>query len=153
MVRAKRMVAVAVLALAACAIDDVTEPPQVSLVDLKMQDVSLFEQKAGIVLRIRNPNDSALAVDGCRFTLTVNGQPFATGMSGASFTVPRLGEATTTADASISTLDLVRQVAQAPNAQAFEYKLSGTLFLSGGLRRSVAFEQSGRLDSGFLQGQ
>ena len=137
--------ALSAFALSGCALDGLDTPPDVTLVDFQLRDVALLEQTADVVLRIRNPNDTALSVDGYRFTLAVNGQPLARGTSGETLTVPRLGEVTTRARASISTLDLMRQVTAAEAADGIGYQLSGTLFLAGGLRRELPFEQSGRL--------
>ncbi len=141
----KRTVILAALALSGCALGGPETPPDVTLVDFQLRDVALLEQTADVVLRIRNPNDAPLNIDGYRFTLSINGRPLAKGMSGESLTVPRLGEATTRARASISTLDLVQQVTAAQAADGIGYQLSGTLFLAGGLRREVPFEQTGRL--------
>jgi len=129
--------------LAACVAEPVTVPPEVSLTDMSLQDATLLESRAQVQLRVRNPNETALTVDGLRFALEVNGRPFAHGMSGRHFTVPRLGEADTEAEATISTFDIVGQVVAAQNAEDVRYRLSGTLLHAGGW---VPFEQSGRLN-------
>jgi len=145
------LVMAVVAALAACAGFD--QHPEVSLVDMRMQDATLFEQRAEVLLRVRNPNDGPLLVEGYHFTLDVNGQNFARGMSDEVFTVPRLGEATTRAQLTISTFDIVRQVMAVEGRTGMDYRLSGTLYLAGGLRRSVDFDQAGRLDLPAGQGR
>jgi LEA14-like dessication related protein len=132
-------------ALAACAGPDLH--PEVTVVDLHFQDATLFEQRAEVVLRVRNPNDGALAVDGYRFNLDINGLHFARGLSDEVFTVPRLGEATTRARLTVSTMDILRQFTQLEGRSAMEYRIEGTLFVSGGLRRSLDFDQAGRLEA------
>jgi LEA14-like dessication related protein len=108
--------------------------------------MTLFEQRMAVVLRIRNPNDGAISVDGYRFAVELNGKPFAKGMSGERFTVPRLGEATSLATATVSTADLMRQVAGAPQSGKLVYRITGTLFVPGMTHRNVPFDQIGDID-------
>ena len=123
---------VALVGLAGCAPMDYPVPPEVTLVDLRPLDVSLFEQRMAVELRIRNANDTAMEVTGLRFALDVNGHAFAKGTSDRSVVVPRLADATT---------DLIRQVMDAPEASGLRYRITGTMFLSG--HRSLGFEQDG----------
>jgi LEA14-like dessication related protein len=102
-----------------------------------------LEQRIRIDLRILNPNDQALAAHGMRIQLDVNGQRLARGVSDAAFTVPRLGEITTSIVASTSLFDLARQVVVLSARQSMDYALSGELFLDG-MGRSVKFHQAGR---------
>ncbi|MEW5728730.1 MAG: LEA type 2 family protein [Pseudomonadota bacterium] len=133
--------------LSSCATGELDLPPEVSLADLRPGQVGLFEQRVGVTLRIRNPNDAALPIDGYRFALELNGQPFASGFSDQRLTVPRLGESTTDATAVVSTLDLLRQVMAAPLRGGFDYRLTGTAFVDAATgRRGVPFEQTGKLD-------
>lgn len=138
---------VCIFLLTSCATGELDLPPEVSLADLRPGQVGLFEQRVGVTLRIRNPNDATLPIDGYRFALELNGQPFASGFSGQRLTVPRLGEATTDATAVVSTLDLLRQVMAAPLRGGFDYRLTGTAFVDAAAgRRGVPFEQTGKLD-------
>lgn len=144
----RRMAAVlAATMVASCATGNVDLPPEVSLADLRPEQAGLFEQRVTATLRIRNPNDGALPIDGYRFTLELNGQPFASGFSDRKVTVPRLSEATTEAAAVVSTLDLMRQIIAAPVQGGFAYRLTGIAFVdSGAGRKPMPFEQTGRLD-------
>ncbi|OAN50863.1 hypothetical protein A6A04_17185 [Paramagnetospirillum marisnigri] len=135
-----------ILLLAACTPSEFSEPPEVSLVDLRPLDVTLFEQRLAVGLRIRNPNDAAMSIDGMRFALEVNGRPFAKGMGDQTITVPRLSEAVTEGVAVVGTADLLRQLMGAPEAKGLDYHISGTLFLSGASRRSLPFDSQGSFD-------
>lgn len=132
---------VALVGLAGCAPMDYPVPPEVTLVDLRPLDVSLFEQRMAVELRIRNANDTAMEVTGLRFALDVNGHAFAKGTSDRSVVVPRLADATTEGVAAVATTDLIRQVMDAPEASGLRYRITGTMFLSG--HRSLGFEQDG----------
>ncbi len=146
-----RRLAILLLAatLGACAGGAIDQPPDVSLVDMRPISAGLFEQRMAVTLRIANPNDADLPVDGYRFAVAVNGQPFAKGVSSQNVTVPRLGDATTEAEATIATSDLIRQLMQVPGTGALAYTLSGTVFLDTATgRRNFPFEQAGRFDFG-----
>ncbi|RAU22714.1 hypothetical protein CU669_07335 [Paramagnetospirillum kuznetsovii] len=132
--------------LAACAPTEFTEPPEVILVDLRPMDVSLFEQRLAVGLRIRNLNDTPMEINGLRFALGLNGKPFAKGTSDHSLTVPRLSDAETEGVASVATADILRQIMGAPDAKGLTYRVSGVLFLSGATRRSIAFDSQGDFD-------
>ncbi|MBF0269522.1 MAG: LEA type 2 family protein [Alphaproteobacteria bacterium] len=133
-----------------CAMVGDVEPPIVSLADLRIGRMGLFEQEALVTLRLRNPNDQSLPLDGAKFNIKLNGEPFARGVSNESITVPRLGDATMKATMVISTFDVLNQFLNMGNIQALTYELDGTAFYSGlGLmRRSAPFTQVGKLKLG-----
>ena len=119
------------------------EPPEVRLADLEFVDAGLFEQRFRMILRVRNPNDFDLPINGLRFALDINDGPFASGLSNRSVTVPRLGEQTVTVDATTTLLDIVQQFMALSSREALNYRMIGTAFLRGVARREVPFEQSG----------
>lgn len=133
-----------IVGLAACAPADLPEPPEVVLLSLVPTDVSLMEQSLAVRLRVRNPNNAPMAVEGLRFALEINDKTFARGTSDQAVTVPRLGEAEVTGKAHVSTTDLMRQMMSVPEAKGVEYRLSGAVFLSHGGRTS--FDGSGDFD-------
>jgi LEA14-like dessication related protein len=141
------------VALGGCALLDDYIPPEVSLSDLTFEEGSLFEQRVNLVLRVRNPNDFALPLDGYRFDLALNGLPFARGFGNDSVTVPRFGEELIRAKATVSTLDVLRQMIGLAEAKDFAYDLKGTAFVRGVLRREAPFQQTGSLNLGGLMGQ
>jgi hypothetical protein len=80
----------AALLLAGCAS---VEPPSVTLSSLRMQQSTLSEQRFLTMLRIQNPNDFDLAVEGLSFDLVVNDQPFAKGVGKSNTVIPAFGRA------------------------------------------------------------
>src|SRR4029453_4457613 len=78
----------AALLLAGCAS---VEPPSVTLSSLRMQQSTLTEQRFLTTLRIQNPNDFDLAVEGLSFDLVVNDQPFAKGVGKSNTVIPAFG--------------------------------------------------------------
>jgi LEA14-like dessication related protein len=121
-------------------------PPQVTLADLNPRAFGLFEQRVAMTLRVTNPNDRALDIDGFRYLVTLNGQPFANGVSRVKARVPRLGEAFVITEASVSTLNLLRQLTEMQSMNGFEYGIEGVAFVrTGGGTREVPFTQGGSL--------
>lgn len=135
---------------ASCAMVGEVEPPLVSLADLKLGRMGIFEQEARITLRLRNPNNEAMPLDGAKFNIKLNGEPFARGVSNESVTIPRLGEATMDATMVVSTFDVLNQFLAMGNLQALTYELDGTAYYSGlgFMRRSAPFSQTGKLKLG-----
>ncbi len=121
--------------LAGCAttVPSQIEPPQVTLADMHFDEINLFEQHFTLVLRVRNPNNFALPMEGANLDISVNDQPFAHGMSNDHVTVPRLGEATIKVDA-VSPMARVLQQLQAlkqGGKKEVAYRLNGQVFISG----------------------
>lgn len=149
-IRRRRLLGLAAAAplavLAGCTGRGELKSPQVALADVRPVGGGLFAQQLRLDLRVTNPNDVALEVDGLRADLSVNGQPFAQGVSDARVTVPRLGSADLPVEATVSTFDLARQIFNFGQAAKLDYRLEGTLFLAGVFRRSVDFARSGSLD-------
>jgi LEA14-like dessication related protein len=133
--------------LASCAMVGETIEPEVRLADIRMMESGgIFEQKVGVVLRIVNPNDFDISIDGARFRLDVNDQPFASGVSKDSITVPRLSDATLIGEASVGMLDVFRQVFAMSQREALSYRLTGTLFSGMFTRKNLNFDRAGKLD-------
>jgi LEA14-like dessication related protein len=132
--------------LSACALAPKLETPRLSVAEVQIVSSDLWEQHLRVRLRVQNPNDRALAVKGLEYTLDVEGQPFASGVSAASFSVPALGEAEF--DMNVTTNlagTLLRLLARGPDAlgQSVSYRLAGKVSLSQGLLRSIPFEERG----------
>ena len=57
------------------------QAPSVTLADISVVNVGLFEQQFMLKLRVQNPNPQEFVIDGLAFDLEVNEQPFAKGVS------------------------------------------------------------------------
>ena len=135
------------LALSACAtLPGSLTPPEVSLADLRLIDVGLFEQRFGLSLRVLNPNNVDIPVDGLDFTLELNGTTFATGVSNQSVTIPRLGEAMVEVQAVSTLTGLLHQLRRLSHGeQGIAYRIHGKL-VTGGLLGSVPFDRQGEIE-------
>lgn len=128
--------------LAACASTSPI-PPQVRITDLRLLDSGVFEQRFQIDLRIGNPNDFALPLDGLTFDLDVNGADFASGFSNETVTVPRLGEAVLSVTASTTVIDLVQQMVLLAERGDLSYRVHGVAYLDSLARRRAPYETVG----------
>ena len=117
--------------------------PEVHVADLSVREAGLLEQRLRLVLRVANPNDFALPIDGLRFSLELNARDFATGLSRESLRIPRLSEERVEVDLTTSTLAVVTQLLSLGGRETFSYRLSGDAFVSGFRRTTLPFERSG----------
>ena len=134
--------------LTSCSLTPKFETPQISVVDVQVQSTDLWAQRLKVRLHVQNPNNIELPVRGITYTLDVDGQPFATGESAASFTVPARGEAEFDMNVTTNLAGTVlKLLSHGPDVlgQTVPYRLSGKLSLSQGLFRSIPFEQNGTL--------
>jgi len=135
------------LALACATVDGEVLPPEVNVIDIRPLERTAFEQRMQVDLRVQNPNDFALDIDGVRFDLDLNGEPFARGLGDERVSVPRLGEARISVTSTTTMVDWMRQFAvlAGPGRKDMDYRVSGRLFLRGASAPHVDFESSGNL--------
>jgi LEA14-like dessication related protein len=118
------------LAGAGCATID-SEALRVSLASVSVAEAALLEQKYLLRVRLQNPSDRALKLDGFVYDLSLNGRAFARGVSDQQVVVPRFGEAVIDLPAVGSTGAVIRQVIEL-----------------GGGRRQVDYRLTGRANEG-----
>lgn len=139
------------LFLSACAAGMTTmEPPNVTLADLRPRGMTVFEQQYDIALRIQNPNDRALAINGLNFTVDLNGKEFARGVGNEKTIIPAFGDGLIHLTVTSSTFDWIRQLERFGKNQDkdFTYALSGSLYLDNAGGHKLPFTRSGTLPKG-----
>lgn len=119
--------------------------PEVSLSDVRIEEFGLLEQRLGLKLRVMNPNDADLPIDGVSFEVDVNGQSLAKGVSNKPVTVPRFGEAQLDVSAVATLGSLLRQLGKLAKdgRDAVEYRVHGRLY--GGGLNGVPFDTTREL--------
>lgn len=149
----KRSLAIASLALlSACAgLVGISQKPEVSVAGLNLVQMGLFEQRFALKLRIQNPNDVELRINGLSFEIELNGQSFITGLSDRGVTVPRFGEAMLEVMATSTLGSALKQLRdlQQGGRERVEYRIVGRLNLSG--MGTVPFERRGDLQMPALE--
>ncbi|MBI5463298.1 MAG: LEA type 2 family protein [Gammaproteobacteria bacterium] len=133
------------------------EPPRVMLSAIQLHEMTLFEQRYQLQLRVQNPNDFDLPIDGLRCTLYLNEREFAQGVGAAGVTVPRFGEALLAVDV-VSNLQRVFEQLSGEQSRGagrgsvkpVSYRLTGTLAVAG-YPTALPFEYKGEFDLRGLQ--
>jgi LEA14-like dessication related protein len=132
------------LATAACATWRGIEEPDVLVTRVDLADTGSLEQKLDVGLRIHNPNEFPLEVEGIRFDLAIDGEPVARGYDDTHFTIPAEGEREVDVRARAQTVAMLRQLMV--SGGDFSYQVDGKLLLDNRQADAVAFEHSTRLD-------
>ena len=144
----RRWIALAVvcaLAVAGCAtFPGGPEPVKVSLSDISMLDFGLIEQKLGLKLRIQNPNNVEIPIEGLSYELELNGKPFANGLAHPQTQVPAFGEVVIDSEAVSNLSGLFQQVGQLQKEQKLRYYLKGKLY-SSSWQGSHPFDAEGEI--------
>ena len=123
------------------------ETPRVSLVSIQPLEMQMLEQRFMLQLRIMNPNDVEIPVEGLSYALEINQREFAYGVSQQAVNIPPYGEALLQVEVVSNLLNVVRQLQQAGDSTGdggLEYRLHGKIGLAG-LRGRLPFEYSGKL--------
>lgn len=122
------------------------DPPHVTLAGIRLLDLTLFEQRYLLALRVQNPNSVELPIEGMSYTLDVNGAEFARGVSNRKTTIPAFGEQVlhiSVVANVLSTLDQLRHWRQWP-PQNLDYQLKGKVQVAN-IAVSLPFEYSGKI--------
>jgi LEA14-like dessication related protein len=105
-------------------------------------------------MKVENPNDVELPVNGLDVDVELAGEPFAHGVSAREFVVPARGEAEfdmlVTANAAAA---LLKIAGSDRKTDAIDYRLKGKLSTRLGLLRTIPFEESGSLPIADLLGK
>ena len=135
------------LAITACATTATfQDPPRVTLTSIQPKDMTLLEQRYSLQLRIMNPNDVAIPVEGLSYALEINGREFAYGVSNATVSIPPFGEALLDVEVVSNLLNIMQQMQEMQGEQhdSLRYRLSGKISLDNSPGR-LPFEYEGEL--------
>ena len=139
------------LLLAACAtVPPEIEPPKISIANIVPKDFTIFEQRFDAQLRIQNPNEKELGINGMRFDIDLNEREFANGMSGEKVTIPRFGSQVVNVEVITGISSFLRQVQELNKAGAgkIRYRLKGTAFVDAPSSFKLPFDEKGEVDLG-----
>ncbi len=140
--------ALVVLTVSACAvlrpeIDD----PRIELVSIKPLPTQSFEQRFEIGLKILNPNNRELAINGIAFDLRVDGFNLVSGVAADLPAVPAYGEQYASVEAGTNLINGLRFIEQflSKPKNVISYELEATLDISGLLVPKVRVSYDGEL--------
>jgi len=119
--------------------------PKVSVAEVNIKRLGLFEQRFDVGLRVSNPNDFDLTIEALEFELEVNGHPFASGLSQTSTWIAATSSTLLRLDAITQSKDLIRQIeALSPESLkvGVPYRIRGRLKTDRS-RNWVPFDRAG----------
>ena len=136
------------LAVAGCATLSGLDAPRVSVSNITPQDMTLFEQKFLVALRIQNPNDVPLGVKGMTFNLDLNGKSFASGLSSKQVTIPRFGSEVVEVEVFSGLTGILKQLQgfAAGGPPSFTYRLRGKAYLDQPASITLPFDEQGEIE-------
>jgi LEA14-like dessication related protein len=106
--------------------------PKISLVNIQVLDIKLFETTLKIDLRVLNPNNIPLQLKGTDCDLELNGKKFASGVSDEQVKIPAFGTAIVPMTIYSSMFDVVQSLIKTEKRQKLNYRIKGRVHLSGG---------------------
>lgn len=120
------------------------EPPVIILSDLRPLEMTLFEQRYRVLLRIQNPNPKSLDIIGMHYTLYLHDRVFAHGISDQRLSVPAFGEAVIDSTVASRLDRMLEQLfdREKDAAGSLKYRLEGRIAIDGRLGR-IPFESAG----------
>ena len=142
--------------LSACALVPThLQTPDISFLGVRAMEASLFEQRLEVRLRVSNPNDIELPVNGLDVSMRVADEPFAHGVSAREFTVPARGDAEFDMVVTANAANVLWKLANADREtrEAIPYRLEGKLSTRLGMLRSIPFTESGTVPLADLTGK
>ena len=123
------------------------EPPDLTLVNLQLAEVTVLESSGVVTVRIANSNPDPLQVDGLALNLKLDGRRIGKVLSAERLEIPRLSTATLDAELHVSHLAVLTLVQQIMESESMSYGLSGKLYVITDYgRRSLRLERTGFFD-------
>ena len=141
------------LAVAGCATVESFTAPEVTLVDVRFEDLTVFETSGTFTVRLSNENPDPVFVDGAVYKLYLGGQKVGKALSDARVELPRLGSSTYEVDVYINNVALVTRLVTLGQEKGLDYTIKGKLYVERpyGTRR-LRFSRDGRIDLSAMGG-
>ena len=123
------------------------EPLQVTLVDLQITEMTLFETAMVAKLRVTNPNPEALTIDGASFKLILDDKKIGTGTTKETFTVERLDSAVIDAIFHINNASALLRLKGIMGKTEVSYGVRGHLYTQGSFgTKKINVDKMGTID-------
>ena len=103
--------------------------PKVSVAEINVKSLGLYEQVFDVGLRVNNPNDFDIDIEGLEFKLEINGREFATGMAHTHTRLPALSSAVVHVDTTTDSNKLLQQIKALPEIlkDGVPYRIRGRI--------------------------
>jgi LEA14-like dessication related protein len=128
------------------ALEPALEPPSLSLTGIRVLDVSLFEQRFVLNIRMQNPNPVELPVTGMNIQLDINEVEFGRGVSNQAVTVSAYGETVFEITLVSNVARLVDQIRtlESGKGESLRYRLAGGISVANRLGK-LPFDYHGEI--------
>lgn len=105
------------------------QTPKVSVAEIGIKRLGLFEQVFDVGLRIQNPNDFDIDIEGLEFRLEINGREFATGVAHSRTRLPAFSGAVVHIDTTTDSNKLLEQMKTLPEIlqDGVPYRIHGRI--------------------------
>ncbi len=121
--------------------------PDVSLVNLKFTDLTVFETSGLFTVRLTNENQEPLMIEGGVYNLYLGGWRIGKGLSNHRFEVPALSTATDEVELHLSNLAIATQLRSIYESGVADYRIKAKVYVEAGYgKRRVTIENEGRFD-------
>ena len=127
------------------------EPLGVNLVDLELQEITLFEATLMAKIRVSNPNPAPLQFSGAALKLLLNDRKIGTAMTPEAFSVEGFTSTVVDMTVHVNTASAIARIPKLIEEKTVSYGVRGALYSQGpfGMRKHPV-ERSGSLDLGVL---
>ena len=144
---ARIVILVLVLALATgCASLGLIEP-DVSLVNMRFTDLTVFETSGVFTVRLSNENREPIFIEGGVYNLYLGGWKIGKGLSNHRLEVPPLSTATDEVELHMSNLAVATQLQSIYESGVADYRIKAKIYVETGYgRRRVTVDNEGRFD-------
>jgi len=123
------------------------EPMEVTVTNLDVTEVTVFETTLVAKLRITNPNPEPFIMDGASFKLYLEDKKVGTGTTKETFTLDRLDSNVVDVVFHINNASALLRLKEIFEDKEVSYGVRGTLFTEGTFgTKKIKIEKTGRLD-------
>jgi len=140
------LIMVLTIGLAACSsLPYHAKPPKVSVAEVDVKSIGLFEQRFDVGLRVANPNDFDLTIVALEFDLELNGRAFAKGLARTSALIPATSSTVMQVDGITQSSNLIQQFKLLSSdlmKSGVPYRISGRVKTDKS-SRWIPFDQTG----------
>jgi len=122
--------------------------PKVSLAGLNIKDLNPLSPSFLVRLKVDNPNDLDVNLDGADVALALNGQPVAAGVSRSPLVLKKLGTSEMDVEVTANTMNAVQQFLILQTRPALDYQVTGNLIWNNwlGALGKLPLKFSGSMD-------
>jgi LEA14-like dessication related protein len=138
--------AAAALLFGCAAMQQLIQPPSVSVAAVKVQSATFQNITVGFDLAINNPNPFGVQLDGFDYSLAIQGQEFLKGTENKAINIMGANKSHVNIPLTIQFQELYKLITQTESLDSLAYQIKGH-FLPGGLLAglNVPFSKSGKL--------